>query len=133
MKKAISIILIVCAIFLACGGVAFVKNISMGVFGLDAQENTTWVSEDGTITLHMNGVKESDTGTMIVDDKQIDFFLILNTGGIYIYPQEEGKNYVDDTFEQWTMAKKSDDSFTVKVAETTYFQKNQKITFYRVE
>lgn len=129
--KAICIVFFAGILFLACDGLVFVKNTTMGMIGLGSQENTTWVSEDGAITVHIHERGKIHTGTMSVAGKQIDFKLLLNTNGVYIYPQEEGTNFVDDSFEVWTMTKRNDDAFVVKVAETTYFESGQRITFRR--
>lgn len=132
MKKAIVIILVVCLLIYVTGIFDAAKNM---IIGINRQENTTWRSEDGTITIHIHKQNETPTGTMTVEGEQIEFnaFFDLMGFGIDIYPREEGKNFVDDSFERWDLRSKSKEKFVAVVKETTYFARGQRITFHRID
>lgn len=107
---------------------------------LGRQYNTSWVSEDGNITLN------------ILDEKSYFSEVLLTVGdeeifGCYISPClyrkedvvekiEDGKKriyFTKEPIESWSVSLVFNDSFTITVNEhTSYFEAGQKIKFYKV-
>ncbi len=102
------------------------------------QSNTKWMSEDGTIVFCVD--VNIGKGIINVNGQVIDILVADSTKiAMEIYPLDaldEEKNYIDGTrkYETWLCYYKSPKEFVAKVtSKTTFFKKNQKIHFYRVD
>lgn len=104
------------------------------------QQNTKWKSEDGSIVFYTDEQYHS-IGRMTVGEVSIDIMVTVSLyNGMEIYPLDtvetnEWGYVVNDEFriERWSCSYDSKTKCTVKVEETTYFKKGQRITLCRVD
>lgn len=100
------------------------------------QPGTEWVSEDGSIKIHVDENQQA-TGSMNINGTEIPFILELGSGKMMWIDSIEAKDrlglYPEETYEKWIGDFIWEDKFTVTVEKTTYFEVGQKITFYRVD
>ncbi|CDM67737.1 putative membrane protein [Clostridium bornimense] len=100
------------------------------------QPSTEWVSEDGSIKIHVDENQQA-TGSMNIKGTEIPFIFENGPGErVWIYSIEaKGRLglYPEEEYETWMGNFNREDKFTVTVEKTTYFEVGQKITFYRVD
>lgn len=91
-----------------------------------AQRNTDWVSEDGTMSIH---VEEDGLGTlrMSVDGEEYEYRL----GGLYstidVFDDESHESV------EWWDVFYHRNWFSAKVHDSDYFEEGTKLKFYRVD
>ena len=99
------------------------------------QPYTTWVSEDGNITIKIDSGGEG-SGTIVADEDTIPFYYAAAGPTLYLYKSEAADSpaiYQEWQYECWVGSFRYYDRFTVTVEETTFFEVGDKITFYRVD
>ena len=136
--KVIAIIatIVVCSLVLLVINAALNKHWRI-TNSINSQPNTQWISEDGTIVFNVDPNGKS-TGTMYIGEDNFDFYLVEFMGvDITIYPinvlEQESINEMVDKYEYWSCSYKSKKKFVATVEKTTFFEKGQKITFYRID
>ena len=100
------------------------------------QPNTKWISADKSIVLNVDS-EHTVTGTIKIgsNDIKICVFFEREAGtGMRIFPEMNEKEYATtEELEYWSCWYKSKKKFVATVKTTTFFEEDQKITFYRVE
>ena len=96
------------------------------------QPYSKWISEDETIYFETNE-NGAGYGTLKTSDGSIDIYFATGRAKVIdIYRMVGGKP--NGLIERWEGDFKKDYMFIAVVSEkTTYYQKNEKITFYRVD
>ena len=138
MKKKwiIFIIALVCVIILT--PFIFGKMYHISIDNIPtSQKNTTWISEDKTIVFSVN--ENYDVAGYLYDDEhnKIEFFLTIGRDmNVHLYPISVlDEDYIRESerFEYWKCGYfLNEDKFVAKVEESMYFQKGERITFYKV-
>ena len=94
------------------------------------QYNTKWISDDKSITFFVDN-KGNETGTMICDNKVVNFQLCSCLSEVSIYTLDQDGNKSECEF--WLCSYKSKKKFVATVEKTTFFKVGQTITFQQVE
>lgn len=130
MKKVLVCVLILLLPLTCC---ACAKYIRMELSPCQ-QLNTTWASDDGTITFTV-GDDYRGIGKMMVDGETIEILVVNDfLSDLHIYPisvLEKEVFSTNDIYENWECSYKSDKQFTARVKETTFFSVDQKFVFHR--
>lgn len=93
------------------------------------QSFTKWASEDGRIVFETDA-NGAGFGTMVVEGESLDIYFATGFGDIGVYViTEEGRT---ELIEMWAGYFYRADRFVAVVSDkTTYYEKGERITFYR--
>lgn len=98
------------------------------------QPNSTWISEDGNVVIHMG---ESNEGTIYIKQEESTFEALFSLGlyrVAHVYDldvkEKEGVSE-EDLYEEWSCVMKGDNIFIVTVKKTTFFAEGEQITFHK--
>lgn len=97
-----------------------------------SQENTTWVSEDGKISLHID---ENGIGRVFFeqDDSVIECCFVSDESRCaHIYALDAKDRidlYPEEHYEVWNYTTVRKDTFSITVEKTTFLKVGKKITF----
>lgn len=99
------------------------------------QPNTNWATKDKTISFSIdkNG---SGNGKIVIDGETVDIYIAIGPATqIDIYPIENvsGDNTYGNYIEHWIGNFNRSNKFTATVKKTTYFEVDEKLTFYRID
>ena len=100
------------------------------------QKNSKWISEDKRIEFIISEDGQG-TGTLQIDsNKKIDIIICghVSVPQFTIWLNSGSEDYLrlEDQREQWEGIYFGENKFIVIVKETTYYEKDQKIVFYKV-
>ncbi len=99
-----------------------------------AQKNTSWVSNDGEISLSINDLGK---GTICFNKNGSEislYYCDVHDYSAHIYDAKVLETKVtseEDRYEKWKYLNVKNDEFTIVVEKTTFFEVGQEITFYK--
>jgi len=139
-EKILSRVLFIAALLIALSFIVFIVVNRLNYFYyLDnrpsSQENTTWVSEDGKISLYIDengkGRINFEQNSSSVECCYIDFE--GRQAGIYaLEAMDRIGLYPEEHYEVWNYTTVRKDTFSVTVEKTTFLKVGKKITFNKV-
>lgn len=130
MKKGVILITIVLLPILILSVLAVCQKRGIGNRPVD-QPFSKWISEDETIVFETNE-GGAGYGTLSIQGKVMDIYFATGAGrSIDIYTATEEGNW--QLIERWEGDFWRADKFTAVVLDkTTYYEKGERITFYRI-
>ena len=102
------------------------------------QTNTTWESDDGTIHFYVEAEDRilSITGTMKVKEDVLEIEIVdgpETSTMLTIYQPSEEERTQGVCYERWSCSYKAEDKIVVKISDSVFDRKGEKIILYRID
>ncbi len=98
------------------------------------QKNTSWRSDDGEVFVYID--EDSKGKLTFTKNDETAYYFVSGPGyiaSVYCWDVVETNVLTDEArYEKWRYTKCSENSFTITVEQTTFFDEGDNITFYKV-